>query len=238
MTCFDSQVIERVTLIRLDACGRIPTELADPTPALKGLAGTTQTIAITRNVDIPTSTPTKVVNGRTCTKPRPSPTDRGFSYVLTLCGQNPFAEVIAGYKTLDLSGSDVIGWEDVNISGSPKAALEIIFTPSSDACASGEDAQCNAVLIPMLEQFVRSGTDTYNGEAVPDLVLTAQTALNPNLFSNYTSGTLPPYLAHWAPKFAAIGTGRSWQYSRLIDCPVHDDTEDACSLVALDAPVS
>lgn len=242
MTCFDSQVIERLTMIRLDACGRIPLVGDDPTPALKGLADTIQTLSRTRNVNIPTATITKVVSGKTCIKPRPSPTDTGFAYTITFCGSNPLAEVIAGYKTLDMSGADVIGWEDVNISGSPKAALEIIFSPSADACTAGEAAQCQAVLVPMLEQWVRTGNEDHNGEAVPDLVLTAQTSLNKNLFGNFASGAAmaaaAPYLAHWAPKYADLSTGRSWAYTRLVDCPPADDTEDPCTLVALTAPVS
>lgn len=242
MTCFDSQVIERLTLIRLDACGRIPLVGDDPTPALKGLAGAIQTLGRTRNVNIPTPTITKTVNGRTCTKPRPSPTDTGFAYTLTFCGANPLAEVVAGYKTLDLSGADIIGWEDVNISGSPKAALEVVFSPSVDACTAGEAAQCQAVIVPLLESWVRSGNEDHNGEAVPDLVLTAQTSLGSNLFGNFTDAaqmaSLAPYLAHWQPKFADISTGRSWAYTRLIDCPTADDTEDPCVLVALAAPVS
>jgi len=234
VTCFDSQVIERLTLIRLDACGRIPAPADDPTPALKGLAGGVLTFARTRNVDIPTNTKVKVINGATCNKPLPSPTDSGYSYTITFCGSNPLAEVITGYKTLDMAGADVVGWEDVNISGSPKAALEVIFTPSSDACTVGEAPQCTAVLVPLLEQWARTGDESYNGETVPDLVLTGQTVLGPNLFAN----GVPGYLTHWSPKAADIATGRSWAYSRLVDCPVHDPSEDPCKLVALTAPVS
>lgn len=238
MSCFDAQVIERATMIRLDGCGRIPLTGDDPTPALKGLAGAVLTLARTRNVDIPTTTITKTINGRTCTKPRPAPTDRGYTYTLTFCGGNPMAEVVAGYKTIDLSGGDIIGWEDVNISGSPKVALEVVFIPSTDACAAGGAPLCQAVLVPMLEQWVRSGDESYNGEVIPDLVLAGQTALSANLFANYTNVTLPGYLAHWAPKFADIGTGRSWAYTRMITCPTADPSEDPCALTSLAAPAS
>lgn len=238
MSCYDSQVIERLTAIRLDACGRIPLVVDDPTPALKGLADAIQTVTRTRQMDVPTSTIVKTVNGGTCTKPRPNPTDRGFSYALAFCGQNPLFEVLAGYKTLDLSGADIVGWEDIGITVLPKLALEVIFTPSADACVPGAAPQCIAVLIPELEQWVRSGDEAFNGDATPDLTMTGQTAKNANLFQNYTAGTLPGYLAHWQPKFADIATGRSWAYTRLIDCPVADGSEDPCTLVALTAPAS
>lgn len=238
MTCYDSQVIQRLTAIRLDSCGRIAAVVDDATPALKGLADAIQTVVRTRQMDVPTQTVVKTVNGSTCQKPRPNPTDRGFSYALTFCGQNPIFEVLAGYKTLDLSGADIIGWEDIIISALPKMALEIIFTPSSDACEGGEEPQCIAVLIPMLEQWVRSGDETFNGDDTPDLVMTGQTAKNANLFQNYTDTTLPGYLEHWESKFADIATARSWAYTKLIDCPIDDDAEDPCTLVALTAPVS
>ena len=238
MSCYDSQHIRRLTAIRLDACGRIPLTADDPAPALKGLAGGTQTLTITRQMDVPTDTIVKTVNGGTCQKPRPNPTDRGFSYALLFCGQNPLFEVLAGYKTLDLDGPDIVGWEDVVITTLPKLALEVIFEPSADACAGGEEPQCTAVLIPATEQWVRSGDAAFNGDAIPDLVMTGQTAKNQNLFQNYTDVTLPPYLEHWAPKFDDIATGRSWVYSRLIDCPTEDGSEDPCVLVALTAPVS
>lgn len=236
MTCYDSQLIRRLTLVRLDDCGRIPLPATDATPALKGLAGSVQQVVQTRQLDIPTQTPTKVVNGSTCSKPRATPTDRGYSFAVTFCGNNPIAEVAVGFKTLDMSGADIVGWEDVNISGSPKAALEIIFTPSADTCQTGEDPQCIAVLIPLLEQWVKSGDLTFNGADVPDLVLTAQTTLSANLFGNYaTAADLPDYLDHWTPKFADINTGRSWVYTRLIDCPDIDDAEDPCLLVGMDS---
>lgn len=234
MTCYDSQLIRRLTLIRLDDCGRIPLVIDDPTPALKGLAGAIQQVAKSRQIDIPQTNVTKTINGASCTKPKATPTDRGYSFGITFCGSNPLAEVLTGYKTLDMSGANIVGWEDVNISGSPKAAMEIIFTPSADSCTVGVDPQCIAVLVPLLEQWVRSGDETYNGTDVPDLVLTGQTTLSQNLFGNYaTSGDLPNYLSHWAPKFANIATGRSWVYSRLITCPAVDPLEDPCALTAI-----
>jgi hypothetical protein len=238
MTCYDSQYIQRLTAIRLDSCGRIPLDADDPTPALKGLKKGIQTLTRTRQMDVPTQTVVKTVDGGTCQKPRPNPTDRGFSYGLSFCGQNPLFEVLAGYKTLDLSGADIVGWEDVIISTLPKLALEVIFTPSADACAVGEAPQCIAVIIPMLEQWVRSGDEAFNGEATPDLVMTGQTAKSSNLFQNFTAGTLPGYLAHWQAKFDDIATGRAWAYTRLIDCPILDPSEDGCVLAALTAPVS
>lgn len=238
MTCFDSQVIQRLTAIRLDACGRIPLTGDDATPALKGLSSSIQQVVRTRQIDLPTTTVTKTVSGGTCTKPRPNPTDRGFSYALTFCGGNPLFEVFAGYKTLDLTGAEIVGWEDVNVAAQAKIALEIIFTPSSDSCAGGAAAQCIALLVPMLEQWVRSGDETYNGDAVPDLVMTGQTTLSANLFANFSAGTLPGYLAHWQSKFNDIATGRSWSYTRFIDCPVDDPSETSCEFAALTAPVS
>lgn len=228
MTCFDSQVIRRMTAFALDECGRIPTSVENATPTIKGLADTIQTVVRTRNVDIPADNTTKVVSGRTCSKPRGTPTDNGFSYTLTFCGQNPIFEAIAGYKTLDYDGEDIVGWEDNEISTQTNVALEIIFTPSTDACAVGEAAQCQALLIPMLEQWVKGGDDTFNGTDVPDLVMTAQTRKNANLFGNYaTVGELPTYLGTWATKFDDIGTGRSWSYTWLTDCP-EEDTESSC----------
>jgi len=238
MSCYDSQVIQRLTAIRLDDCARIPLTIDDATPALKGLATGIQTVTRTRQMDVPTTTIVKTIDGGSCTKPRPNPTDRGFSFALAFCGQNPLFEVLAGYKTLDLDGVDIIGWEDVAITALPKLALEIIFTPSADACASGDAPQCIAVLIPALEQWVRSGDEVFNGDDTPDLTMTGQTAKNANLFQNYTSGTLPGYLTHWSTKFDDIATGRSWVYTKLIDCPTADDSEDPCTLVALTAPVS
>jgi len=238
MSCYDSQVIQRLTAIRLDECGRIPLVADDPKPAIKGLSEGIQTLTRTRQMDVPTTTIVKTVNGGTCTKPRPNPTDRGFSFALLFCGQNPLFEVLAGYKTLDLTGATITGWEDVAITSLPKLALEIVFTPSASACEGGADPQCIAVLIPGMEQWVRSGDEVFNGDDTPDLTMTGQTAKNPNLFQNYTSGTLPPYLTHWSSKFADVGTGRSWVYTKLITCPVEDPSEDPCTLVALSAPVS
>lgn len=234
MTCFDTQVIRRMTAFQLDECGRIPTDVENATPALKGLEDALQTFTRTRNVDIPADNFTKVVSGRTCTKPRPSPTDRGYQVALAFCGGNPVFEAITGYRTLDYDGANIIGWEDRELTGTNRVALEIIFEPSTDACEVGASAQCIAVLIPQLEQWVKSGDETADGETVPDLQMQAQTALNANLFANYaTSGDLPTYLSHWAPKFADINTGRSWMYTRLIDCPTVD-VSDGCTLVAID----
>lgn len=238
MSCYDSQVIQRLTAIRLDSCRRLALEADDATPAIKGLAGGIQTVTRTRQMDVPTTTVVKTVNGGTCTKPRPNPTDRGFSYALNFCGQNPLFEVLAGYKTLDVSGPDIIGWEDVSITSLPNLALEIIFTPSADSCTVGVTPKCIAVLIPALEQWVRSGDEAFNGDDTPDLTMTGQTALNGNLFDNYTDATLPGYLSHWSTKFDDIATGRSWAYTSLIDCPTDDPSEDPCTLVALTAPAS
>lgn len=236
MSCYDSQQIQRLTAIRLDACGRIPLVADDAAPAIKGLAGGIQTLTRSRQMDVPTTTYVKTINGGTCSKPRPNPTDRGLSYALNFCGQNPLFEVLAGYKTLNLSGSTIIGWEDVAITQLSKLALEIIFTPSADACQVGVTPKCIAVLIPMTEQWVKSGDEAFNGDDTPDLTMTGQTAKNGNIFDNYA--TLPGYLLHWTSSKTAIATGRSWQYTALIDCPVHDPSEDACELTALTAPVS
>lgn len=233
MTCFDSQVIRRMTAIQLDECGRIPTTGENATPAIKGLENAIQNFTRTRQVDIPADNTTKTVSGGTCTKPRANPTDRGYQIAITFCGANPIFEAITGYKTLDMDGADVIGWEDRELTGTNRVALEVIFEPSTDACAGGEAAKCIAVLIPFLEQWVKSGDETSDGESVPDLQMQAQTALSANIFANYaTSGDLPDYLAHWAPKFDDIATGRSWMYTYLIDCPTVTD-EDACTLVAI-----
>lgn len=235
MTCYDSQVIRRMTAFQLDECGRIPTEGENATPALKGLEDAIQTFTRTRQVDIPADNITKTVSGRTCTKPRANPTDRGYSVALTFCGGNPIFEAVTGYKTLDLDGVTIVGWEDRELTGTNRVALEVIFEPSTDACAGGEAAQCIAVLIPFLEQWVKSGDEVTDGEQIPDLQMTAQTALSKNLFANYVNAAaLPEFLAHWAPKFDDIATGRSWTYSRLIDCP-EVETYDACVLVAVDS---
>jgi len=238
VTCFDSQVIRRMTAIQLDECGRIPLLADNATPALKGMEDAIQTFTRTRQVDTPADNVTKTVSGRTCTKPRPTPTDRGYQIALTFCGANPVFEAVTGYKTLDVVGADIVGWEDRELTGTNRVALEVIFEPSTDACAEGEAAQCIAVLIPFLEQWVKSGDETSDGETVPDLQMQAQTALSKNLFANYAnSAALPDYLAHWAPKFADIATGRSWMYSYLIDCPVVFP-KSGCTLTALDEAVS
>lgn len=234
MTCFDSQVIRRMTVFQLDECGRIPTVLQNAKPALKGLEDAVQNFTRTRQVDTPADNTTKTVSGRTCKKPRANPTDRGYQMAFTFCGGNPLFEAVTGYKTLDMSGADVVGWEDRELTGTNLVALEVIFEPSVDACEVGEAAQCIAVLVPMLEQWVKSGDEAADGETIPDLQMQAQTALSTQLFANYTSATLPTFLAHWAPKFADIATGRSWVYSRLITCPT-EVTYDACVLVGVDS---
>lgn len=233
MSCYDSQVIQRITAIQLDECGRIPLTGDNPTPVLKGLAATITNVTRSRQVDLPTETVLKAVNGGTCVKPLPSPTDRGYNYTLTFCGENPLFEVITGYKTLDLDGVDIEGWEDSAVTTAAKVALEIIFTPSADSCAGGGAAQCRALLIPLIEQWVRSGDETYDGEVTPDLVMSARTTKSSNLFANYGSGAaIPAWLSHWSTKYADIATGRAWSYNRFIDCPA-EDTGDACVLVAL-----
>lgn len=229
MTCFDRTEIQRITAISLDECGRIATS---GNIALKGLAGAINIVNFTRNVDIPQQTIVKTVNGATCSKPRPTPTDRGIQVALTHCGLNPVFESLIGYKTLDMSGANVTGWEDSEITGNTLVALEIIYTPTADSCAGGGTPQCYASLYPSLEQWVRSGDEAYNGTDAPDMVTTGQTAKNARLFDNFTSGTLPTWLAHWAPKFDDIATGRSWGYHRLIDCPA-DDTGNPCTLTTL-----
>lgn len=231
MTCFDRQVIQRVTAIALDDCGRIPTVGAEPTPALKGLAGSLQGVQLTRQIDVPQTPVTKTVDGGSCTKPRPSPTDRGYSVQLQFCGMNPVFESLTGYKTLDMAGANVTGWEDIEITTQSKVAIEIVFTPSADSCAGGS-VQCYGLLLPLCEQWVRSGDETYDGETVPDLIVTGQTALNEHLFDNYAQGSLPAWLDHWDPKHADIQLGRAWSTSRLITCPAAD-SNDPCVLVAI-----
>jgi len=238
VTCFDSQVIRRMTAFQLDECGRIPTLIQNPTPALKGLEDAIQTFVRTRQVDTPADAVTKTVSGRTCKKPRPNPTDRGYQIAITFCGANPVFEAVTGYRTLDIVGSAIVGWEDRELTGTNRVALEVIFEPSTDACAGGAAAQCIAVLIPFLEQWVKSGDETADGETVPDLQMQAQTALSKNLFANYANAAaLPVYLAHWAPKFAAIATGRSWMYSYLITCPVVFP-KSGCTLTPIDESIS
>lgn len=234
MTCYDSQVIRRMTVFQLDECGRIPLSGENATPAIKGLETAVQTFTRTRNVDIPADNFTKVVSGGTCSKPRPNPTDRGYQVALTFCGGNPVFEAATGYKTLDLNGSVIEGWEDRELTGTNKVALEVIFEPSVDSCDVGS-AQCIAVLFPYLEQWVKSGDETADGETVPDLQMQAQTALSSNLFSNYADNTeLPTYLAAWSDKFDDIGTGRSWAYTRLVDCPTVTPGFTGCEFVAVE----
>lgn len=235
MGCYDAQVIQRITAIRLDECGRIPLVGSNPTPALKGLETDLQTFGLSRQVELAPDNRTKLVNGGTCSKPRGTPTDSGYSSTLTFCGGNPVFEAIVGYKTLDLFEGNIVGFEEVELTGATNVALEVIFKPSADACEPGADPKCIALLIPMLESWIKSGEQNYNGNDVPDLAMTGTTRLNKNLFGNYLNDTeLPAYLAHWAPKFAAVGTGRAWTYTYLIDCPDDEGEHDPCQLVALD----
>jgi hypothetical protein len=235
VTCFDSQYIRRLTAFQLDACQALPLFADNPIPALKGLADGVQSVARSSNIDQPQNNNTKTVKGGTCTKPRGTPTDSGYDYTLTFCGQNPLFEAMTGYKTLDYSGTEIIGWEDSVQESVTGVALEIVFEPSGDGC-SGGNPQCRAVLIPNLEAWVRSGDEAFNGADAPDLVMTGSTRKGTDVFGNYTtSGALPTFLAHWAPKFADIKTGRSWAYSRMIDCPDVDSfSQDACRFVAID----
>lgn len=235
MTCFDSQIIRRLTAFQLDECKALPLTGDNPIPALKGLEDAVQSVSRARNLDTPANNNTKTVKGGTCTKPRTSPTDNGYDYTVTFCGQNPLFEAATGFKTLDYSGSEIIGWEDNEISAVTSVALEIVFEPTADSCAGG-NPQCRALLVPNLEAWQRTGEETYDGEGVPDLVMTGSTALDTDVFANYAnSGELPTYLAHWAPKFDDIKTGRSWSYSYQINCPdVTTYTQDACRFVAID----
>lgn len=230
MTCFDRQYIRRVTAIALDSCGRIPAAPATGS-TLKGLADALTSVQFTRNVDLAQQTILKKVNGASCTQPLPTPTDRGIAVQLTFCGVNPIFESITGYKRLDMNGSNVTGWEDSEITGVTNVALEIVYESSADAC-TGEEVQCYAQLFPLLNAWVRSGDETYNGADIPALVMTGQAAKSAHLFDNYTSGTLPTWINHWAPKFDDIQLGRSWSTNAIIDCPAAD-TSDPCTLAAL-----
>jgi hypothetical protein len=234
--CYDAQIIRRLTAFRLDACGAIPLFATDPVPALKGLEDAIQNVTRTRNVDQPADNVVKTVKGGVCDKPRGTPTDRGWQYSLTFCGQNPLFENITGYKTLDYSGSEIIGWEDIEITAATAVALEIVFEPTTDDCAGG-NPQCRALLVSNLEAWVRSGDEAWDGENVPDLVEAGQTRKSVDVFGNYaTSGELPAYLTHWTPKFAHIKTGRSWSYTYLINCPDVDTyPQDPCRFAALDS---
>jgi hypothetical protein len=228
MTCFDRQYIRRVTAISLDSCGRIAATPATGT-VIKGLADALTSVAFTRNVDTPQQTILKKVNGGTCSQPLPTPTDRGIAVQLTFCGVHPVFESITGYKRLDMNGSTITGWEDSELTGVPRVALEIIWESSADAC-SGEEVLCYATLIPQLISWVRSGDETYNGTDVPPLVMTGTTQLSSHLFDNYANaGALPAWLSHWGPKYSDIQSGRAWATSALITCPA-DDTADSCVL--------
>ena len=239
MTCFDGQLIRRLTLIQLDECAAIPLVGESATPAVKGLAGEVQTFTTTRQVDQPADNRVKVVTGATCSKPRPAPTDRGIQVQLLFCGGNPVVEAAAGYKTLDLDGSDIVGFEDPELTGTNNVLLEVIFEPTLDSCSGGGSSQSLAVLFPYLEQWIVSGDAVIDGEQVPDLQVTAQTANGSNPFTNYNnSGELPTYLSHWADKFDDIATGRSWRYSYLIDPPTIDTSEEPCAFAAIDSASS
>lgn len=235
MTCFDSQYIRRLTAFQLDACQALPLTADNPVPALKGLADAVQSVSRSANIDQPANNNTKTVRGGTCSKPRGTPTDSGYDYTITFCGQNPLFEAMAGFKTIDYSGSEIIGWEDKEQNSVTGIALEIVFEPTTDSCVGG-DPLCRAVLIPNLEAWVRSGEEQFNGADAPDLVMTGSTRKNTDVFGNYAaSGNLPSFLSHWAPKFADIKTGRAWAYSRQISCPdVDTNPQDPCRFVAID----
>lgn len=235
MSCFDSQVIQRITAIALDECGRIPTTEQVAAPAIKGLKECITNVTRSRQVDQPAEQVIKNVAGGTCQKPRPSATDRGYNYTVTFCGSNPVFEAITGYKTLIFDGANIVGWRDRQLSGVTKVALEIVFFPSADACVGEGDIQTPALLIPLLETWVRSGDEAYDGENVPDLQMSASTSLNRQLFANFANAAaLPTYLAHWAPEFTAIGAGADWSYTLLIDQPAEEPDANCCALVALD----
>lgn len=228
MTCFDAQVIRRMTAYVLDGCGRIQDT---GNAAIYNLQDSMLTIGRARNVTAATRNTLKLVTGATCSKPAGCPTDDGFTWTLTFCGNNPAFKAATGYMTLDTDGDDIIGWEDAVVTCGAKIALEIIFEPVTNACVAGAEEQCQALLIPSIEGWLLSGDETYNGETVPDMIMTGTTALNALLFDNYAVDSLPDELEHWVDKFADIETGRSWSYSRLVDCPTVDDTLDPCLLV-------
>lgn len=239
MGCFDSQIIQRITLFMNDECGRIPDAGDIAEPAIKNLQTQVDTVARTRNVTAPTTDERKMVDGSTCTKPRGTPTDSGYTYTFTLCGQNPAFEAAVGYKLLDYTGSDIVGWEDIALTGVTSATMEIVFKPSTDACTQVGEAQCLAVLIPKLETWVLSGDQTNDGEGTPDLVMSASTAKSKTAFSNYANAAaLPDFLSHWSPKFDDIALGRSWAIARLIDCPPVDTVSDPCDFLAIDSAAS
>lgn len=222
MTCYDSQVIRRMTAFVLDSCGRIPAVGVNATPAIKGLAATVQSVVKAPQVTQPTQNTIKTINGGTCSKPLASPTDNGYTYQLSFCGANPVFESAIGYTTLVTSGTTITGWDDAKITGQTNIALEIVFEPSASAC-SGVTAPCVALLVPMLQAWVKSSSETYNGSDVPDLVVTGQTRTNPNIFSTYGSGgALPTALSHWSTRYAAIAAGDKWGYRQLITCPTAD----------------
>lgn len=223
-----------MTAFRLDSCGALPLFASDPIPALKGIEEAIQNVTRTRTVDQPADNVVKTVKGGTCSKPRGTPTDRGWTYAVTFCGQNPLFEVLAGYKTLDYSGFEIIGFEDSVIEAATAMALEIIFEPIGTACA-GATPQCRALWVPNVEAWVRTGDESYDGEQVPDLVMSGSARKSTDSFGNYTvSGDLPDYLAHWADKFDDIKTGRSWSYNYMVDCP-DETTEDSCRFAAIDS---
>lgn len=223
MTCYDSQVIRRMTAFVLDSCGKIPTVGVNATPAIKGLAAGIQSVVKAPQVTQPTQNTIKTINGGSCSKPLASPVDNGYIYTLTFCGANPVFESAIGYTTLVTSGTTITGWDDAKITGQVNIALEIIFEPSASACAGGAAAPCVAMLVPMLQAWVKSSSETYNGSDVPDLVAAGQTRTNANIFANYGSGgALPSTLSHWSTRYAAIAVGDKWAYRQLMTCPTAD----------------
>jgi hypothetical protein len=232
--CFDSQIIRRLTAFRLDSCGALPLFASDPVPALKGLETAIQNVTRTRTVDQPADNVAKTIKGGTCDKPRGTPTDRGWTYAMTFCGQNPLFETLAGHKTLDYSGAEIIGFDDAVIEAATAMALEIIFEPVGSACAGGAP-QCRALFVPNVEAWVRSGDESYDGEQVPDLAMSGSARKGVDAFGNYsTSGELPTFLTHWTPKFDDIKAASAWSYNRMIDC-TDEPTEDSCRFVAIDS---
>lgn len=230
--CFSAQVIQRATLIGLDDCGRIP---ATGLTAIKGLEDGLITVGRTHNVTQATDNTVKTVNGKSCTKQRGCPTDSGYTYTLTFCGNNIAAQALAGLVKLDLdAGGNVIGYEDTKFSCPLPMALEIIFKPlAATSCAAGATAQCRAMIVPYLTSWATSGDETYNADTTPDLVMTGETVVSKNLFANFANAAaLPAFLSHWGPKFADIGTGRAWSYNRMVTCPAASNG-DPCAIVAL-----
>lgn len=235
MTCFDAQVIRRMTAYSLDGCGRIQDT---GNAAIYNLQDSLLSWGRTRTVTAATRTTQKLVTGATCSKPVGCPTDEGYTYTFTFCGNNPTFLAAIGYATLDTDGDDVVGWEDSVAACGQKLALEVIFEPVSNACVAGAEEQCRAVLIPAISGFLITTDETYNGETVPDMVVTGLAELNLLLFDNYPDDQLPDELEHWTDKYDDIATGRSWSYNRLVDCPTIDTTQSPCDLVPVVQTIS